>query len=198
VVVKIAALAPWKGHELFLDAAAEVHRTDPTIRFAAVGSELYVTDGHEGYGDVLRQRARALGLGSVFAFPGHRHDVADIMRAADVIAHVPIEPEPFGRVVAEAMACGRPVIAACEGGVAEIAGTDGGVVAVAPRDAKALAEAVLSVLGDPAASARAMRGRCRITGHFSAEAHTDRIQSVYAFLVTRAPLRGHAAVSSTR
>ena len=45
---------------------------------------------------------------------------APAMRALDVVVHASTRPEPFGLVIAEAMACGRAVITSASGGAAEL------------------------------------------------------------------------------
>ncbi len=42
------------------------------------------------------------------------------MTACDVVAHTSTAPEPFGRVIVEAMLCRRPVVAAQAGGAIEL------------------------------------------------------------------------------
>jgi len=42
------------------------------------------------------------------------------MTACDLVAHTSTVPEPFGRVIVEAMLCERPVVAAGAGGVVEL------------------------------------------------------------------------------
>ncbi len=46
--------------------------------------------------------------------------MTQVFREANVVAHCSVQPEPFGRVVVEAMLCGRPVVVSGEGGVSEI------------------------------------------------------------------------------
>src|SRR5260221_10323950 len=50
--------------------------------------------------------------------------MASVLGDLDVLVHASTRPEPFGRVIIEAMAAGLPVIAARAGGVSEII-TDG-------------------------------------------------------------------------
>ena len=42
------------------------------------------------------------------------------MAACDLVAHTSTAPEPFGRVIVEAMLCAIPVVAAAAGGAAEL------------------------------------------------------------------------------
>ena len=73
----------------------------------------------------------------------------------DLAIHYSTRPEPFGRVIVEAMGCGVPVIAANEGGPREILGggigerREAGWLAQ-PRDPTALANTLRSALRLPA------------------------------------------------
>jgi glycosyltransferase involved in cell wall biosynthesis len=42
------------------------------------------------------------------------------MRALDIVVHASTQPEPFGLVIAESMACGRPIVISRGGGAAEL------------------------------------------------------------------------------
>jgi glycosyltransferase involved in cell wall biosynthesis len=70
------------------------------------------------------------------------------MRALDIVVHASTQPEPFGLVVAEGMACGRPVVASNAGGVSEIIADNETALAHAPGDAMALADRVLKLARD--------------------------------------------------
>mgnify|MGYP000745865652 CR=1 FL=1 len=107
--------------------------------------------------------------------------LAALMNLADVCVHFPEEPEPFGRVVAEAMACGRPVVAAACGGIPEIVthGRDG--ILVPPGDLGALADAVGRVLSEPELASRlGSEARNTVLARFSAHAHVRAMTAVYA------------------
>jgi glycosyltransferase involved in cell wall biosynthesis len=62
----------------------------------------------------------SLGLQEQATFLGFRSDIPLLMSACNLILHTSIAPEPFGRVIVEAMLCGTPVIAANAGGATEI------------------------------------------------------------------------------
>jgi glycosyltransferase involved in cell wall biosynthesis len=100
--------------------------------------------------------------------------------------HASIEPEPFGRVIAEAMACARPVVWARGGGADEIVGDSGlAALGVAGGDAVALAAAIERALGDPdRARAWAAEGRTRVATHFDLGTHVGRVQDLYEMLVS--------------
>jgi glycosyltransferase involved in cell wall biosynthesis len=145
----VATYARWKGHEVFLEAVARLP-SDLPARFFVVGGPLYRSAGSQHDPAELRARANALGLDGRLGFAPHQDDPAAVFRALDVVVHASTRPEPFGRVIVEAMACGRAVVAAPTGGAAEL--FDDGVSALAspPGDAAALASALRRLIGDPA------------------------------------------------
>jgi glycosyltransferase involved in cell wall biosynthesis len=65
------------------------------------------------------------------------------------IAVVPSLYEGFGFPAAEAMACELPVISSTAGALPEVVGNDGAALLVPPRDARAIADAVLSLIDNP-------------------------------------------------
>ncbi|HEU0080326.1 MAG TPA: glycosyltransferase, partial [Longimicrobiaceae bacterium] len=113
----VATLAWWKGHETFLRAVARLPRELP-VRGYVVGGALYETADSQRSLDELRALARTLGVEDRVGFTGYVEDSAAAMRALDVVVHASTEPEPFGLVIVEAMACGRAVIASEAGGAA--------------------------------------------------------------------------------
>ena len=162
-MVTIGQLAPWKGHELMIEAARHVHRRYPAVRFVMIGDDRF--GDHPGVFERLERQVRESGLEGCVRLLGYREDVRTILGDADLLAH-PAFPEPFGRVVVEAMSAGRPVVAFDgEHGPAEILrhGVDG--LLVRPRTPQALAAAVSELLADPAR--REQLGRRRRSGPLS-------------------------------
>jgi glycosyltransferase involved in cell wall biosynthesis len=184
VVGMVGVLARWKGQEVFLRAAREIAGRTRDVRFVVVGGEIYQTSGHGDFAAALRRLARELELDGVVAFAGHRDDVPEVLRALDVVVHASTEPEPFGRVIAEAMACARPVVWARGGGADEIVGATGlAALGVERGNPAALAAAIARALAEPDAARRwAREGRVRIAERFDIDRHVERIQELYASL----------------
>ena len=111
----VATYARWKGHDVFLDAVA---RLDPGLpaRFYVVGGPIYRSAGSQYSPEELRAKAEALGVAGRVGFAGHQADPEAVYRALDVVVHASTRPEPFGRVIVEAMACGRAVVVLRGGG----------------------------------------------------------------------------------
>jgi glycosyltransferase involved in cell wall biosynthesis len=92
--------------------------------------------------------------------------------------------EGLGTILLDAMSFGRPVVGTAAGGIPE-AVEDGVTGRIAPvRDCRALADALLDVLSEPArAAAMGRRGRLRFEERFSAERMVSETLSVYEELV---------------
>jgi glycosyltransferase involved in cell wall biosynthesis len=187
----VAHLTPWKGHELFLTIARAVADIVPRARFVVAGGSIYETHGHAGYLEALRYQATALGLSERVTFLGAREDIPELLASLDVLVHTPTAPEPFGRVLAEAMAVGRPVVAARCGGIPEVV-EDGVTGFLVPSgNVGAFAAAVVRLLEDPALCRRlGSAGRRRAEARFGIEAHAASVLEVY-----RAVLEGRKAAA---
>jgi glycosyltransferase involved in cell wall biosynthesis len=149
----VATMARWKGHETFLRALALLPAAAP-VRGYVIGGPRYETAGSQYTIAELRALAAKLGVAGRVGFTGFVSAVPRAMRALDIVVHASTEPEPFGLVIAEAMACGRAVIVSAAGGAFEIidAGTD--ALAHPPDDAPALARLITQLAGDAAMRAR--------------------------------------------
>src|SRR5262249_61166040 len=110
----------WKGHAVFVEAAAVWVREPGPLRFCFVGGPIYRTHGSQWSEAELRQRAADLLAGQRLGFVGFQPDPAAVYRALDVVVHASTQPEPFGLTIAEALACARPVVVARAGGAADL------------------------------------------------------------------------------
>ena len=118
-------------------------------------------------------------LGHGVTYLGHldqRELAAAVGRASAVLA-TPMWDEPFGLVVAEALACGTPVVTFARGGVPEVLSHPGLGRLVEPGDVAGLAAAI------PAAQALDRAAvRRHAVAHLSHEAMVDRYETIYAEL----------------
>ena len=111
---------------------------------------------------VVERRVAELGLASRVRVLGFRDDPRPYLAAAQVFVSAS-RYEGFGNVLVEAMACGTPVVATdCPWGPAEILDSGKAGILAPPGDIAALAQAIDSLLDDPARSRElAARGRAR-------------------------------------
>lgn len=171
----VATFGRWKGHEVFMRAVARLP-PDRLIRAYIIGGSLYDTVGSQFTIAELRALAQQLQLGDRLAFTGMVEDVAPALRALDVVVHASTQPEPFGLVIAEGMACGRAVVASAAGGAAEIVQPGIDALVHAPGDVDGLAGALSQAVADPA-----LRIRLGAAARSSASARFDALQFARAF-----------------
>lgn len=143
LVGHFSRLSPWKGQHVLLEALGKCPE-DVTAVF--VGDALF---GEQDYVQHLHDRVTELGLEERVRFLGFRSDIVQLMSACDLVAHTSIAPEPFGRVIVEAMLCGRPVVAAEAGGAIEL--VEPGITGflVPPEEPQQLAEVIISCRNQP-------------------------------------------------
>ena len=180
VVVIVGHLSDIKGYPTFLQAAARIVRALPQCRFLAVGGETLT----QGYGVILQEMARELGIADSVRFLGWREDVADILRAADVMV-LPSLVEGLPLVVLEAMACGRPVVATAVNGTPEavVHGETG--LLIAPNAPDELCESVLRLLRDPELAGKmGAAGRCRVENLYTLRRHVTQTEQFYESLLS--------------
>ena len=145
----VATMGRFKGHDVFLRAMAQLP-PDAAVRGYVVGGSLYETHGSEWSMPALRDLADSLGLADRVGFTGFVGAPADAMRALDVVVHASTSPEPFGLVIAEAMACGRAVITSAAGGAGEIVASGVDALTCTPGSVDELAAAITRLCGDAA------------------------------------------------
>ena len=177
VVGMVGRLRPWKGQDHFLRAMRLVADQRPDAWFVLVGGVVFAE--REPFLPRLRELAAELRLLDRVVFAGQMEDVAAAYAAMDVVVHCSVEPEPFGRVVIEAMAASRPVVAYDWGGPHEIVIPGETGLLVAPGDYGALGEAALALLRD-AGRRRVLgaAGRARAEECYDARATARRVQAV--------------------
>lgn len=166
----------WKGQHIVVDAMALARREIPDLRCLVVGG---VHRQGLAYAEQLRARIAEADLGDHVILTGARRDVTACMDAMDIVLHSSVTPEPFGRVILEAMALGRPVIAPREGGP-QLMVEDGKTgLCVIPRDPAALAAAIVGLLRDSRRRDTMGRaGRARAATVFDIRQHVRAIENV--------------------
>ncbi|MCE9556464.1 MAG: glycosyltransferase family 4 protein [Planctomycetes bacterium] len=117
VVLTVGRLQERKGHDVMIEAVAQIKSQSPDILYSIVG------DGEER--GRLEQLVRQHGVAAQVEFRGEPTDneLIQCYQQCDLFVlanrQVGQDIEGFGMVLVEAQACGKPVIAGASGGTAE-------------------------------------------------------------------------------
>ncbi|MEV2194476.1 DUF3492 domain-containing protein [Streptomyces phaeochromogenes] len=199
-LVWVGRIEPAKDLISLLHAFAEIRKDEPKTRLRIVGAP---AEGLEGATYLAHCKALAAQL-----FPDEAdgvHTVGDNPVSFEEIGgpEVPTLPEAYeaGAVVVlssvvegfpislvEAMFCGRATVSTDVGAVVEVIGGTG--LVVPPRNPRALAEACVSLLGDPERRARlGAAARARALELFTVEQNITAFHSIYLEIIARCPVR---------
>lgn len=192
----VATFARWKGHMLFLEALRPLVGRYP-IRAYIIGGPLYETDGSQVSIAELKEAIARLHLGSHVGLTGFVQDAAAALRSLEVVVHGSTAPEPFGLVIAEAMACGRAVIVSNSGGVAELVRHDVNALSYESGNAVALSTQIERVCHDPTLRARlGVAARAAACDQFASDTMQTHLLAVYASLLSVTDARTEAYARS--
>ncbi|PKM12930.1 MAG: glycosyltransferase family 1 protein [Gammaproteobacteria bacterium HGW-Gammaproteobacteria-3] len=177
----IGLLIPWKGQEIFLDAAKILKPKIPHLKMLIVGG---TPDECKSYEALLRQRVIGERLEDTVIFTGHIAKMEPVYNGLDVVVSASTSPEPLGTVVIEALAMGRPLIGPHHGGAAEMMQHDKTGLLFTPKDAASLAEQIEKYYNN--AQLRNTLGnnaRQHALRTFAVSTHAEKIQTVYESLL---------------
>jgi glycosyltransferase involved in cell wall biosynthesis len=196
----VAQITPWKAQDDAIRILSLVRREEPDVRLRIVGDVVFagrgVTFDNEAFQRRLVELAAELGVEGAVDFAGASDDLESVFGSLDVLL-VPSWEEPFGRVVAEAMAAGVPVVATSRGGPRELIDHSRTGFLVEPRRPAAWVQPVLGLLRDPAL-------RSRVTAQARAEAQrgsadrSARLLRLYGELGPRGSRRRPSVAQSDR
>lgn len=161
VLVNVAALVPHKGQKHLLEAMVRVRTQVPDAQLVIFGEgELRAS---------LEQQVRDLDLGKHVVLAGFRDDVLSLTRSADLFVMSSVT-EGLGSTLLDAMAFGLAVAGTTAGGIPEA--VEHGVTGLLapPGDADGLADAIVTLLKDPAMrAAMGEAGRARVQAEFGVD-----------------------------
>lgn len=178
VVGHFSRLSPWKGQHVLIEALAYCPENVVAL---LVGDALF---GEDDYVAQLQQQVQQLKLGDRVHFLGFRDDIPALMQSCDLVAHTSTAPEPFGRVIVEAMLCQRVAIAAAAGGATELIDHGKTGWLCPPNDSQKLAELILATYDEPEqAAAMAIAAQTHAIATFNLEHTNQRIHALLAQVV---------------
>jgi glycosyltransferase involved in cell wall biosynthesis len=186
LILMPARLSRWKGQAVLVEALALLPGAHAVLAGDAQGRDAYVQS--------LLAAAERLGVAQRLHLPGHVEDVPAALMAADVVVHASLEPEGFGRTIAEAQMMGRLVIAADLGAPRETVRHGETGWRVPPGDPAALAAAIREALALPEAERARIAAAARAAAPSIAAMQAATL-AVYAELLGVSPPGAPSAAS---
>jgi glycosyltransferase involved in cell wall biosynthesis len=177
----VGLLIPWKGQEIFLDAAKQLKETLPNIKMLIIGG---TPDDCTTYEAMLKERVKTEGLNTTIIFTGHVSDMPAVYNGLDVVVSASTSPEPLGTVVIESMALGRPLIGPNHGGAAEMMQHQTTGLLFEHGNATALAQQIRQLHQQPElAQLLGANARRHALATFAVATHVEHMQNLYTQLL---------------
>ena len=176
-LVWFGRFVPEKGPHLAIDAARRA-RMSLTLAGPVIDRRYF--------DEAIRPR-----LGRDVEYCGHLAvpELATLVGTSAAALVTPVWDEPYGLVVAEALACGTPVVAFERGGVPEVLGDPGVGTLVPPGDVASMAETIGRTILLDRGTARAYAQR-----YLSLDRMVTRYERLYARLASGATWEGSLSV----
>jgi len=179
IVAMVGSLLENKGQMDLVEAARLIDSQGTKFYYLVVGT------GNKEYIGRVRKKVDEYGLTQYFRFTGFRSDIPNILRNIDLFV-LASRREPFGRVIAEAMACGRPVVATRSGGPEEIVVDRETGLFIPPGSPVDLARAIKDVLSLPdGGKGMGLRGKRVVEERFSLKEYQSRISDTIKGVLDR-------------
>jgi glycosyltransferase involved in cell wall biosynthesis len=173
VVGKIARLFKLKGHDDLIDAAPELIRRCPRMKFLLVGGGPWQAR--------IESRVRALGLQPHFIFTGlvPPTEIPALVGVMDALVHLSSR-EGIARALPQALAAARPVVAYDLDGAREVCLDNETGFLIPSRDRQRLIERLIQLANDPALRERlGRRGQKLVQEWFPIQRMVDDLHALY-------------------
>jgi glycosyltransferase involved in cell wall biosynthesis len=175
-------LAPIKGHEDVVRAAALIIQKHPNIEFVIAGEDKSPSRENRIELEKLIQELR---LDRNVSLVGWVDDMPAFLRTLDLFVSA-AQVEPFGLAIVEGMAAGVPVLATASEGAREIIDDQKSGRLVPVGDIASLASAIDALLNDESERRRlAQNAKAVARAQFSLERMVARTEEVYELTMTQ-------------
>ena len=183
----IARISWWKGHEIFIEALANVVNKNYNVKGLIIGGVAELNyERSQRYLDSLQNMVKYFGIEGKIIFTGHREDVPRIMAALDIIVNATSTREPFGLTIIEGMASGKPVIATAAGGALDIIEDGVNGILVPTKDSNSLSKEIIKIIIDKNKSKKmGNAAKQRIIKNFTVKHQITALQKLYKSILNQ-------------
>ncbi len=168
----VSVLRSWKGHSTFFDAIRLLRDSGRDFQYVVVGGGVPA--------EIYQEKAQSHGVGDCVKFTGHREDIAEVLRALNVLCIPSLKHEGVPQIGLQALACGTPVVGSDCGGIPEII-LDGRTGRIFPTgDAAAMAARIAAAVDEQAHTQQMSRaGRALVEREHSLDTMIDHLTALY-------------------
>ena len=172
VIGMVSVLRSWKGHATFFDAIRLLRDSGRDFQYVVVGGGVPT--------EIYAAMAQSHGVGDCVKFTGHREDIADVLRALNVLCMPSLKHEGIPQIGLQALACGTAVVGSDCGGIPEII-LDGSTGRIFPTgDAAAMAACIAAAVDEQEHTQQMCRaGRALVEREHSLDSMLDRLTALY-------------------
>jgi len=175
IVGIVANFSPVKDHELFVDAAYELHRRRADVHFVMIGNGPLVP--------AIERKIERGGAPDCFTRISAVNEIADLYSLMDVSVMCS-KVEGFPNALIESMGSGTPIVAASVGGITELVRHEETGLLVQSRQPRAFADAIDRVLNQPEESATmAARAQAFVDAELNVDTMVNAYRALYVELL---------------
>lgn len=138
VLIIVANLIPYKGHQELIGAVAALKSDSLIVQLLVVGED-------RGSGSELQLLAQNLNVSDQIKWLGLRTDVPELLAASDIYVSASYE-EGLSNSLLEALAAGKAIVATKVGGTPELLEQGKFGILVNPRDSQSLAQGIRLII----------------------------------------------------
>ncbi len=175
VIGTIGRLTTQKGQRYLVEAVKQVTAHFPELQLVIIGAGELRSE--------LKQQSQELGIAANMIFAGYRTDALKLLSGCDFFVF-PSLWEGFGLVLLEAMALKKAIVASRVSAIPESVLNGKTGFLVPPKDADRLADAMLTLLKDPALTqTMGTAGYTHLQENFSVQKMVQGIETMYTDLL---------------
>jgi glycosyltransferase involved in cell wall biosynthesis len=185
VLITVARFHKGKGHRVLLEAMQRLVVQHPQTKLVLLGEGAEQAE--------MRCLCRTFGIAETVYFAGYQSDVTEWLSAAEINV-LPTFYEGLPLTILEAMAAGLPTVASNVGGIPDAVKDGVSGLLVPAGDPPRLADAISSLLSDPAERSRmGSEAQSAVMQHFTLEQQIQATEKMYLKL-----LNGSRATKNSR
>ncbi len=172
----IARVEEIKGHDLFIDAAVNIHQSFPNTAFLICGTGTYY--------EHIKNKIAELGAEKYIILTGYISDVTTAMNAIDVNVNASFGTEATSLSLLEGMSIGKPIIASNYGGNPELVIEGENGVLFETKNSKDLEDCMKKILeNENFYVALSFTAKKIFFEKYTSEIYTKNIENIYSELM---------------